>query len=159
MLTNDQLNTIMQTAVEASWRLKPAAEVKEKVLTGALRGYASGAEREEVFAIYDTTLFGSGKTGFLLTSEALYHDSFPYLLKGKGTTTRLPLAGLRGIRALPNDKLNFNVSYQDGSKITIYVSTVHQDGLRALVKAVASLEEQTAPRTVEPEPIPEPEPA
>ncbi|MCD7760754.1 MAG: hypothetical protein LUH16_03130, partial [Clostridiales bacterium] len=147
MLTKEQATKLMKAANRAGWEMKPVSEVKEKALSGALRSYASGVRREDVFAVFDTTVFGGGKTGFLLTAEALYHDGFPFLLKGKGTTTRLPLAGLRGIRALPNDQLNFNVSYQDGSKITIYVSTVHQDGLRALVKAVASLEEQTAPRT------------
>ncbi|MCC8100144.1 MAG: cell envelope integrity protein TolA, partial [Clostridiales bacterium] len=157
MLTKEQAAKLMEAANKAGWQMKPAAELKEKVLTGALRSYASGVRREDVLAVYDTTVFGGGKAGFLLTAEALYNDVFPLFHKKDGATTRLPLEGLKSIRAVPGNKYDHTVRYQDGSSVTIYVYDGDRDGLRALLNAAIKLEQADAPQPAEPEPAPAPE--
>ncbi|MCC8064114.1 MAG: sel1 repeat family protein, partial [Clostridiales bacterium] len=157
MLTKEQAAKLMEAANKAGWQMKPAAELKEKVLTGALRSYASGVRREDVLAVYDTTVFGGGKAGFLLTAEALYNDVFPLFHKKDGATTRLPLEGLKSIRAVPGNKYDHTVRYQDGSSVTIYVYDGDRDGLRALLNAAIKLEQPAVPQPAEPEPAPAPE--
>ncbi|MCD8009891.1 MAG: hypothetical protein LUF34_03695 [Lachnospiraceae bacterium] len=155
MLTKEQGDRLIEAAAKGKWRLRPVTEAKAKALNGAMNSYAQQARQEEVLAFYDTTVFGGGKNGFLLTSGALYHDSFPFQLKDKGTTTRLPLAGIKNVRAVQGDKYRFTIRYQDGSKITIFTSPVHQDGLRALLNAAIREEKKAAAEeTTRPEPEP-----
>ncbi len=140
MLNSSQLEKLMKAANKAGWQMKPAGEVKEKILNGALGSYANGAARQDVYAVYDTTVFGSGKSGFLLTADALYNDSFATAHKREGTTSRLPLAGIQSVKAVAGDKYDYTVTYQDGSRIVIYTYSGHREGLLALLRAAARAE-------------------
>ncbi|MCC8128802.1 MAG: hypothetical protein LIO51_02545 [Clostridiales bacterium] len=53
MLTKEQATKLMKAANRAGWEMKPVSEVKEKALNGALRSYASGVRREDVFAVME----------------------------------------------------------------------------------------------------------
>ena len=48
--------------------------VGDRVIYNAIKKYADGADIDDVCAILDTTVFSSGKTGFLVTKTTLYSD-------------------------------------------------------------------------------------
>ncbi|MCD7754178.1 MAG: hypothetical protein LUH41_06520 [Clostridiales bacterium] len=100
-ITEDMLETMVKKANESGWRMKPANEGEKKALDGALRSYASGVRREDVVAFFDTSLFGSGKAGFLLTAEAVYSDCFS---RGGASATRLPLEDIRSVEPAQGGK-------------------------------------------------------
>ncbi len=43
-----------------------------KKIKSAVKAYASTVREEEVFALFDDTLFGSGKEGFIMTTKGIY---------------------------------------------------------------------------------------
>ncbi len=139
MLTKEQLNKLMDVANWAGWSLKPVAEVKKQTLDGALHSYAAGVQPEDVVALYDTTAAGNGETGFLLTADAIYSDSFQ--------NARLPLSGLKSVRTVPGKKDNYTVRYQDGSKAVICTYEADQQGLLALLNAAINLEQPASGQT------------
>lgn len=47
-------------------------DLKSKQIANAIKGYAGGVRPEEVVALLDTTVLGSGKAGFLLTENKIY---------------------------------------------------------------------------------------
>lgn len=44
-----------------------------RVLNGAINNYAYGVDRDEVIAVIDTTVFGGGERGILLTDDTIYY--------------------------------------------------------------------------------------
>lgn len=51
-----------------------------KKLSNAIKAYARNIKEEEVFALYDDTLFGSGKEGFVMTLQGLIIKTSMYNL-------------------------------------------------------------------------------
>ncbi|MCY4554902.1 MAG: hypothetical protein OXF79_00635 [Chloroflexi bacterium] len=47
--------------------------IPEAKLTNAIAGYASGVDRERVLYLYDSTIFGSAKEGYLITDSGFYY--------------------------------------------------------------------------------------
>ncbi|MCD7733577.1 MAG: SEL1-like repeat protein [Clostridiales bacterium] len=138
-ITEDMLETMVKKANESGWRMKPVGEGEKKALDGALRSYASGARREDVVAFFDTSLFGSGKAGFLLTAEAVYSDCFS---RGGASATRLPLEDIRSVEPVQRGKRSNTVYYWDGGSVTVELSSAHRNGLLALLNVAAQGEGQ-----------------
>ena len=65
-------------AVETKYAFKfcDAQSVQKKAIQGAIQQYAKDVQPEDVLMLMDTTLFSSGKEGFLLTPERLYASFF-----------------------------------------------------------------------------------
>lgn len=138
-LTEDMLETMVKKANEAGWHMKSVDEGKKKTLDGALCSYASGVRREDVFAFFDTSLFGSGKTGFLLTAEAVYSDCFS---RGGANASRLPLEDIRSVEPVQRGKRNNTVRYWDGGSVAVELPSAHRNGLLALLNVAAQSEGQ-----------------
>jgi hypothetical protein len=48
--------------------------IPDKLVNNAIKAYASGADKSDVYLLVDTTIFGSAKEGLLVTSNTLYAD-------------------------------------------------------------------------------------
>lgn len=59
-----------------SFGFQLAKDLKERQIIQAVERYARGVKPEEVVALMDTSVFRSGKTGFLLTERYLYSDKY-----------------------------------------------------------------------------------
>lgn len=59
-----------------SFGFQLAKDLKERQISQAIEKYAKIVKPEEVVALMDTTVFKSGKTGFLFTERYLYGDRF-----------------------------------------------------------------------------------
>lgn len=138
-ITEDMLEAMVKKANESGWRMKSVGEGEKKALDGALRSYASGARREDVVAFFDTSLFGSGKAGFLLTAEAVYSDCFS---RGGASATRLPLEDIRSVEPVQRGKRSNTVYYWDGGSVTVELPSAHRNGLLALLNVAAQGERQ-----------------
>ena len=119
--------------VEATYAFQffPVAKVKTKAIQGAIGKYAD-CTAADVVALMDTTLFGSGKEGFLFTAARLYGSFF-------GGKKGIELQKLKKVELVGTDKLKF--IYQDGSAenyfASIYAPYV-QNVLAAVLKAAPS---------------------
>ena len=91
-------------------------DLKPKQLANALKVIAPGVKEADVVALMDTTLFNSGKEGFLLTTTHMY-------IKCMGNAT----IDLNRLSKLNRKDSYLTVSYPDGKSETIYVSIFDQD--------------------------------
>jgi hypothetical protein len=48
--------------------------IPDKLVNNAIKAYASGADKNDVYLLVDTTIFGSAKEGLLVTPTTLYAD-------------------------------------------------------------------------------------
>lgn len=101
-----------------SYSFRPVEQCKETSVQSALNAYTLSCPPESVVALLDTSLFGTGKSGFLLTEDALYGSVFSQAeLPGK----RLPLARL--IAAAPgSDGQHIRLTMEDGTEIDAFFS-------------------------------------
>ncbi len=65
------LQTVMQAHADNS-SVYLGSHVPAKKVAAAIKEYAAGVDPSQVLLFVDTTLFGSGKEGFLITSQAVY---------------------------------------------------------------------------------------
>lgn len=137
-MNKQELEQAIRAANEAGARYRPVESVKPKVLANALAGFARGCPAGEAVALYDTTILSSGKTGFLVSTTAIYHDSFDFLLK-KGGSKRLALDGLVGLE--PDQELDFyQAVYTDGSRQRLYLGKVYQNAVLPLLRVLLGAE-------------------
>lgn len=118
-LTRAQLLTVVACHPKIlSYSFRPVEQCKETSVQSALNAYALSCPPESVVALLDTSLFGTGKSGFLLTEDALYGSVFSQAeLPGK----RLPLARL--IAAAPgSDEQHLRLTMADGTEIDAFFS-------------------------------------
>ena len=118
-LTRAQLLTVVACHPKIlSYSFRPVEQCKETSVQSALNAYALSCPPESVVALLDTSLFGTGKSGFLLTEDALYGSVFSQSeLPGK----RLPLARL--IAAAPgSDEQHIRLTMADGTEIDAFFS-------------------------------------
>ena len=55
-----------------SRKFVPVEKLKPKVLRNALSTFAWGCTTDKVIALYDTSFFNRGKSGYLLADDAFY---------------------------------------------------------------------------------------
>lgn len=132
------------------------AKTKEKVIEGALNSYAKGCPKEDILAIMDTTVFGGGKSGFILTEKKLYSSHF--IRNGGIDKKAVLLDGLIEARGDLNNK-DIGLRYDDGSFFEVFASIYTDCILRLLQEIIALKEEPLKEQEAlgEPEPLPEPE--
>lgn len=58
------------------FHFKLPEELKKSQIQNAIQKYAKGVRPEDVVALMDTTLFGNGKNGYLMTEHKIYQSSF-----------------------------------------------------------------------------------
>lgn len=100
-------------------------ELSEKQLRRAIDSYAEGVKPEEVVALIDFTVMGSGKKGYLFTKDRIYGS-----LLDRGP---LPLEGLQSAVKvdLRNDSHCIALIWEDGTIWTMY-GTCSSSGLKIL---------------------------
>ncbi|HAB00069.1 MAG TPA: hypothetical protein DCE08_00805 [Ruminococcaceae bacterium] len=96
-----------------------AEEMKPKVMENALKKVACGVTREDVIGMYDTTVFSSGKSGFVFTNSGIYSNEFASL--NKSADRYLPFEGLRKV-SFPGKDVLFLTYEKGGTKNIISVS-------------------------------------
>lgn len=94
----------------------PADQVKPKQINGAIARWARDVSASSVVALMDTTLFESGKEGFLLTQDKLYTRMMDQSV--------IPLDGLSYFSR--NDSY-LVAHYKSGSTVRFYASIYAED--------------------------------
>lgn len=117
-------------------------QLKPKQITNALARFAPGVRERDLVALMDTTLFESGKDGYLLTETHMYGKS----LEGK-------TIDLNRMCKLNRKDSYLTVTYPDGKADTLFVSIFHQD-LFNLLKMIME-ESQRLNEQAESEPLAE----
>lgn len=91
-------------------------ELKPKQLSNAIKRIAPEVREEDVVALMDTTVFSSGKEGFLLTSTHMYTKCM-----------ESHKIDLNRLSKLNRKDSYLTVGYPDGKSETVYVSIFDQD--------------------------------
>lgn len=132
------VQAILAVETKYSFRFQPADQVKEKALQGAIQQYAKDVAQSDVLMLMDTTLFSSGKEGFLLTEEGLYSSYF------KEAPGVMELKGLQRAEVSSVDNNKIICTYQNGTSQVRYVSIYAQYIADALTAFVAARDQQPA---------------
>lgn len=101
--------------VKAS-EFKLRGALKPKQLKNAVRIFAPDIKESEVVALMDTTLFESGKDGFLITKTHMYGKTFG------GKTI-----DLNRVSKINRSESHLKVTYPDGSSDELYTTIYDQD--------------------------------
>lgn len=141
MFSKEELREILPS------KYVPAEQLKEKVISNALR-YATGCKREDIVAIYDTTIFSNGKSGFLLSTSFLYNKDFSFLIPKESAVNKIPLEGMESYEKAEKDKENISIRYRDGSKILVYTGKVYQQEVTAILDGAIRLEKERHAKAV-----------
>lgn len=150
MYTREQLQDILKK-VHAD-KFKAAESKKEKTIENALKNYASGCKREDIVAIYDTTISGNGKKGYLLARDGMYGDNFATFKAYTGGGYKIPFEGMVRFYRLTESpyeetlsksllKSLFRFEYEDGTKILAYMGNVYDEYIIPVMKAVLECEQ------------------
>lgn len=59
--------------IKTAFEFHLIGEIKEKSLRNALKTFAPGVDKNTIVGLYDTTVFGSGKLGYLFTTDKIYY--------------------------------------------------------------------------------------
>ncbi len=59
--------------IKTAFNFYLVGEIKEKSLKNALKIYAPGVDKNTIVGLYDTTVLGSGKLGYLFTTDKIYY--------------------------------------------------------------------------------------
>lgn len=144
MLTVKQLQDIMSKFNDSVYSFKTPAQLKEKVIANAIKSYATDCRVEDVVGIMDTTILGSGKTGFLISKKALYGSNFDLSpIDYRNKTKKVPLDGIRSVTTVPNRPSFISVEYRDGKKFTVY-GGIYKD---AIIKFLNGVIKALGPQT------------
>ncbi len=107
----------------------PAGELRDKTLDNALKHVAPKCAKKNVVALWDTTLFKSGKDGFLLAQDGLYSN---YFERFGGTAPKIAFEGLIRLE-IKSDQSDYVIAgYEDGSSETVYCSIYTKAVMRLL---------------------------
>lgn len=111
---------------------KEARQCKEKTVKNAICAYAKECSLGDVIAIMDTTLFGNGKNGFLLTETILYSSHFfQKELPGKA----LHLDELEAVSM--GERSHICLTMKNGTKKEVFFSIYAKDMEPLLEKIIA----------------------
>lgn len=111
----------LEQAVKAYKRVKASQfklpnELKPKQIKNAVRIFGSGIKESDVVALMDTTLFDSGKDGYLITKTHMYGKTFG------GKTI-----DLNRVSKINRSESYLTVTYPDGSSDKLYTTIYDQD--------------------------------
>ena len=128
-------------------RFIPADRKKEKVISNAIKSYASDCRREDVAAVFDRTVTGNGKSGFLLARNALYGDNMGRFKEYTKGGRKIPFEEMVRFYRLDESKGNepmaesirksfYRFEYEDGSDIVVYLTDVYSGDVIPLIRAI-----------------------
>jgi hypothetical protein len=130
--------------------------IPEKKLSTARQAYASFSPREEApILLYDDTLFGTGKTGFLITNEKFYY-SMTASYSGPDTVGNLELSDIHSFKVqinkmsadiFVNDKKLGNItliSREEALVVEDFFDLIRSDTLHVAYEQVAAASDTTA---------------
>jgi len=134
-------------------------EIPKKKLENAKKSYARGVEMGEVpVFLWDDTVFGSAKDGFLLTDRRLYQKNFT---EGASSSELsgivdfdLSSAG-DGLHLIPTGSSTLNtikIQYRCGNQEAVAARLIHM--IYALTGRVIGGEQEETPETLSGEPTP-----
>lgn len=98
-----------------SFGFQLAKDLKERQIAQAIERYARGVKPQEVVALMDTSVFRSGKTGFLLTERYLYSDKYK-------EEVPVSLMFLKEVSVRPENKSCCVLTFKDDSTRDVDVS-------------------------------------
>lgn len=117
MLTRAVLEKCVKSyKYDKAFFFKLPSQLKPKQITNAIKRFAPGIKESDVVAVMDTTLFDSGKDGYLLTETHMYGKS----LEGK-------TIDLNRMSKLNRKDSYLTVTYPDGKADRLFVSIFDQD--------------------------------
>lgn len=138
----------LELNTEKTSSFQSVAQTKEKVIEGALSSYAKGCPKADILAVMDTTVFGGGKSGFVLTEKKLYSSHF--IRHGGADKRFVPLEGLVEAKYDLKHK-NLYLRYDDGCLFGVYAS-IYTDYLLKFLHAVIALKGNKDDQAVEEKP-------
>ena len=109
--------------------------IPEKKLNNAIRTYAKDVNKDQVVALCDLTLFGSGKVGFLLTPAGFYYK------ETLESPVYFSFHELEDTEVLYSDK-KFKIYLNDGKIITISTDLLEHHMLKVFFDEVLELKEE-----------------
>lgn len=110
-----------------SRKFVPVEKLKPKVLRNALSTFAWGCTTDKVIALYDTSFFNSGKSGYLLADDAFYVDRFVSAGDDGPLGEKYPIRNLRNFVGIAGHldtsdlPLDFDVIEEEAVDHTIYL--------------------------------------
>lgn len=148
MFTREQLLSIIPEPQKK--RFVSIEQKKEKVIQNALQNYAEDCRREDVVAVYDTTITGSGKKGYLLAADGLYGYDFTTFKRHTDGVKKVPFQGLKSYYCFAESSAekekNHHLSkelyrfvYADGSSLVIYLSAVYGVEIIPVIEGILKL--------------------
>lgn len=148
MFTKEQLLSIIPETQKKGF--VPVGKKQEKMIQNALNNYAKDCRREDVVAIYDFTVLGNGKKGYLLATDGMYGYDFYTFKKYTSDVTKIPFEGLKEYYSLKNSPIEaersigigdnlYKFLYEDGTEIVIYQGSVNAEYTIPIIDSVFSL--------------------
>ena len=99
----------------SSFSFKTPETFSDKKIDNALSSIAKGAKKEEIVAIMDDTIFGSAKSGYVITEKRLYSGIWIFHFD-------LPLRTLRKAVISPENKDYIRMTFDDGKTEDFFFS-------------------------------------
>lgn len=94
---------------------------------------------------YDLTIFGSGKSGFLIATDAIYGSSFIRLANRTSQVTKVPFEGMLSVEKSGKEDAFLTVKYVDGSQLTIYLGNVYDKVVIGILQEIIRLQNSQTP--------------
>lgn len=123
---------ILETPITNSFHFVLAKDASTKAIQKAISHYAKNITPSDVVAIMDTTVFNSGKNGYLFTSDALYSSA--------GLNKKINPLPLNGLQSVSTDDSFCYATYTDGSSFQFFTS-IHSEIYEILKKIIKGQQE------------------
>ena len=142
----EKILKIIGSTKKSGHKFEPVESFKKKQIENAMNRIVKSSHMSEsmVVAIMDTTLFGSCKKGYLLTTAAFYADDFDEPIR---------LNNIAKVENSPKNSYDSIVTLKSGEKITLFTSAYREylnEILNKIAKANGVKEESTDEEKAEP---------
>ena len=142
----EKILKIIESTKKSGHKFEPVESFKKKQIENAMNRIVKSSHMSEsmVVAIMDTTLFGSCKKGYLLTTAAFYADDFDEPIR---------LNNIVKVENSPKNSYDSIVTLKNGEKITLFTSAYREylnEILNKIAKANGVKEESKDEEKAEP---------
>ncbi|MBQ6934829.1 MAG: hypothetical protein IJN37_10645 [Clostridia bacterium] len=142
----EKILKIIESTKKSGHKFEPIESFKKKQIENAMNRIVKSSHMSEsmVVAIMDTTLFGSCKKGYLLTTAAFYADDFDEPIR---------LNNIVKVENSPKNSYDSIVTLKSGEKITLFTSAYREylnEILNKIAKTNGVKEESTDEEKAEP---------
>lgn len=143
---HEKILKIIESTKKSGHKFEPVESFKKKQIENAMNRIVKSSHMSEsmVVAIMDTTLFGSCKKGYLLTTAAFYADDFDEPIR---------LNNIVKVENSPKNSYDSIVTLKSGEKITLFTSAYREylnEILNKIAKANGVKEESKDEEKAEP---------